>query len=148
PQIAPRKPRTRNVKLSTDSRGDRLQSAVQHVNTRVPDRPPDRHRAVIGITGLQIVSRTAARRFGRAVMNNEPCLRQVPTPGRKMCAGHAFSPDHDAAGESRKIFDRSYVIEDIEMRGRELEEAKIARAPVVLRNDLELLIFSRKQNEL
>ncbi len=42
-QIAPRKPRSRNVQLPRYPRRYRLQTAVQHIHPRVPDRPANRH---------------------------------------------------------------------------------------------------------
>ena len=47
PKIATRKPSSRYVKLPAHPRRNRLQSAVQDVNPRVPDRTSNRHCAVI-----------------------------------------------------------------------------------------------------
>src|SRR3954469_25860306 len=53
--IAPRQTRTRNVKLTAHPGRYRLQTAVQNVDLRVPDRTTDRHDAVIRVTGLKLV---------------------------------------------------------------------------------------------
>ncbi len=99
PEIAARQSRARDVKLAGDSGRHRLQASVQNVHLRVPDRTADRHCSVIGIAGLKLVGRAAARRFSWAVVNNDLSLRDVPAPGSNMCAGHAFAADHDAMGQ-------------------------------------------------
>src|SRR5262245_947202 len=99
-QIAARQPRARNVQLPTHPSRYRLQPTVQYINPRVPDRSPNRHRSVIGISGLQVIGRAAARRLGRAVMNNELGLRDVLAPGCKMRSAHAFAADDDAMSQT------------------------------------------------
>ena len=64
PQIAPRKPNTRDVKLANNPRRHRLKSTIQNIDPRVPDRTADRR-------GKSAEERFAHgrtdRRFGRTV---------------------------------------------------------------------------------
>src|SRR6476646_11881451 len=98
--IATRKTRSRNVKLPAHTSRYRLQTAVQNVDPRVPDRTADRHDAVIRITGLKLVGGAAACRLGWAVMNNDLGLWNVAAPGSEVRAGHALTADDDTIGQS------------------------------------------------
>src|SRR3954469_2517303 len=98
--IPTRKTRSRNVKLTAHTSRYRLQTAVQNVDPRVPDRTADRHDAVIRITGLKLVGGAAACCLGWTVMNNDLGLWNVPTPGSEVRAGHALTADDDAIGQS------------------------------------------------
>ena len=77
-QIAPRKTRTPDVKLARNPRRNRLKPAIQHVDPRVPDRPPDRHfaRAVVAARPLG----DSDRGFGRAVQVLQLRLRRHARP--------------------------------------------------------------------
>src|SRR6478735_2851744 len=98
--IPARKTRSRNVKLPAHTSRYRLQTAVQNVDLRVPDRTADRHDAVIRITGLKLVGGAAACRLGWAVMNNDLGLWNVATPGSEVRASHALTADDDTIGQS------------------------------------------------
>src|SRR6266436_540490 len=55
PQIAARKPRSRNVKLPANPSRYRLQTIIQYVDTRVPNRTPDRHGAAIRFSSMHFI---------------------------------------------------------------------------------------------
>src|SRR4029079_15740840 len=55
PHIATRQPRTRDVKLPTNPGRNRLQTSVQNINSRVPDRTTDRSGGLMQILVLHRV---------------------------------------------------------------------------------------------
>ena len=112
--IPTRQTRTRNVKLTAHTSRYRLQTSVQNVDLRVPDRTADRHDAVIRITGLKLIGGAAARRLGRAVMHNDLGLWNVATPGSEVRASHALTADDDTmvSRERRSIGPRGSACRD------------------------------------
>ena len=104
PQIAPRNATTRNVKLPRNTRRNRLKTAVQNINPRVPDRTANRRRRRPSRISrrirrrLQQHHRRPDRGLGRAVeivtsrrCNAAPRQRTVRTPRRRPASASPHS---------------------------------------------------------
>ncbi len=82
-QIPPRKPRSRDVQFPRYPRRHRLQSAVQHVNPRVPDRPTNRRNRQ---AGQGFAHARADRHLRRAIgVDHSPALRPARDHIRRAC---------------------------------------------------------------
>ncbi len=97
---------------------------------------------------MKFIGCAAARGFSWTVVNDDPRFRDMPAPWRDMHPAHALATDHDAARESRETFKGTRLVQNVEMRRRELEETKVARYPMIACEYFKLRLFTRKHDEL
>ena len=88
-QIAPRQSRSRNVKLPRNPSRHRLQTAVQYVNPRVPDRTTDRRHG--RSADQRFTHGRADRRLGRTIGIDHPAV-PLSTSARPASAEQASPP--------------------------------------------------------
>src|SRR4029453_3411913 len=86
-QIAPPNPRTRDVKLPNNPNRNRLQTTVQNINTRVPDRTTNRRHAGAGQGPTHA---RPDRRLRRSIGIDHPPPRR---PARHHVRGTGFARD-------------------------------------------------------
>src|SRR6266540_7307633 len=86
-QIASPNPRTRDVKLPDNPNRNRLQTVVQNINTRVPDRTTNRRHAG---AGQGLTHARADRRLRRSIGIDHPPPRR---PARHHVRGTGFARD-------------------------------------------------------
>src|SRR4029434_5448683 len=86
-QIAPPNPRTRDVKLPNNPNRNRLQTTIQNINTRVPNRTTNRRHAG---AGQGLTHARADRRLRRSIGIDHPPPRR---PARHHVRGTGFARD-------------------------------------------------------
>ncbi len=135
-----------DVDLAGNTDGNLREVRVEQMHLQVRDRATDRHRTEVVVV-RRVVDAAADDGFRRTVFVDEACARRMLAPELQRRSVERFAADDEAAHASAQIDVAKALLENLQVRRRELQQAQTVALTQFIRQRIDVGAGSRRRNE-